>query len=330
MADLVQVLHRLPSTEDPNVIIGTQVPADAGVYRLRDDLALVQSVDVFTPVVDDPYDYGRIAAANSLSDIYAMGATPCTALNVVSVPKSLSLDVVVAILQGGAEVAAQAGVAIVGGHTVQGPEPLYGLAVTGVVHPRRLVDNRGGRPGDVLVLTKPLGTGIITTAHKRDVASEEAVHRAVEVMACLNRAASEAMLAAGAHAATDITGYGLLGHLHEMLLASGTAAEIVFEAVPVLPDAWTYAADEIVPGGSINNHAYLTNTREAITWDDTLTWPQQIVLCDAQTSGGLLIAVPEQRLPRLLDELAHREVSTRAVIGRIVRGPAGHIVVRRR
>ncbi len=326
----MQVLHRLPPTEDPNVIVGTQVPADAGVYRLRDDLALVQSVDVFTPVVDDPHDYGRIAAANSLSDVYAMGATPLTALNVVSVPKALSLDVVADILRGGSEVAAQGGVAILGGHTVQGPEPLYGLAVTGVVHPEKLVDNRGARPGDLLVLTKPLGTGIITTAHKRGVASEHAVQRAVEVMVELNRAASEAMVAAGVHAATDITGYGLLGHLHEMLVASQVAAEVTFDAVPILPEVWPYVAEEIVPGGSLNNYTYLTESQRAVTWDPTLTWAQQIVLCDAQTSGGLLIAVPESRLDLLLEELAHRHVSTRAVIGRVVEGPAGHIRVKGR
>lgn len=319
----------MPPVENPNVIVGTQVPADAGVYRLRDDLAIVQSVDVFTPVVDDPYDYGRIAAANSLSDIYAMGGTPLTALNIVSFPKQLPLEVLTKILRGGSEVAAGAGVAVLGGHTVQGPEPMYGLAVTGVVHPERLITNQGARPGDALVLTKPLGIGIITTAHKRGLVPDEVLRQAVEVMVTLNRAASEAMVAVGVHAATDITGYGLLGHLHELLVASGVAAEVTFKAVPVLEAAWTYATEQIVPGGSLNNYTYLTETTGAVAWDASLSWEERIVLCDAQTSGGLLIAVPPHRLSPLLDTLKAHNVPTRAVIGRVVEGRPGHIVVRR-
>ncbi len=325
----MQVLHQLPPIEDPNVLVGTQVPADAGVYRLRDDLALVQSVDVFTPVVDDPRDYGRIAAANSLSDIYAMGGQPLTALNVVSFPKQLPLEVLNEILQGGAEVAAEAGVAVLGGHTVQGPEPMYGLAVTGVVHPEKLVGNQNARPGDALVLTKPLGIGIITTAHKRGLVPDDVLRQAVDVMVALNRAASEAMLAVGVHAATDVTGFGLLGHLHELLLASQAAAELVFDAVPVLEAAWTYAADQIVPGGTLDNYAYLTETTGAVRWDSALSWEERIVLCDAQTSGGLLIVVPSDRLTPLLEALQTRGVLTRAVIGRVVEGKPGHITVRR-
>lgn len=325
----MQVLHQLPATEDPNVLVGTAVPADAGVYRLRDDLALVQSVDVFTPVVDDPYDYGRIAAANSLSDVYAMGATPVTALNVVSFPEKLPRRVLTDILRGGAEVAAEAGCAIVGGHTVQGPEPMYGLAVTATVHPDQLISNQHAEPGDVLVLTKPLGIGIITTAHKRGLVPEHELREAVEVMVTLNRAAADAMRAAGAHAATDVTGYGLLGHLHELLVASHVGAEINFDAVPALDSVWQYAEQDVVPGGSINNHTYLMETRGDLTWDESLSWPQRIVLCDAQTSGGLVIAVPPQRLDILLEELETRGVPIRAVIGTLTDGPAGRIRVYR-
>lgn len=325
----MQVLHQLPTTKDPNVLVGTAIPADAGVYRLCDELALVQSVDVFTPVVDNSRHYGRIAAANSLSDVYAMGADPVTALNVVSFPEKLPRAVLTEILRGGADVAAEAGIAIIGGHTVQGPEPMYGLAITATVHPNKLITNQHGEPGDVLILTKPLGLGIITTAHKRGMVPEEELREAVEVMVTLNRAAAEAMRVAGVHAATDVTGYGLLGHLHELLTASRVGAEIVFDAVPVLESVWQYAEQDIVPGGSVNNYEYLMETRGDLTWDESLTWPQQIVLCDAQTSGGLVIAVPPERVEVLLTELKEHNVTTHAVIGRLTDEPAGHIHVRR-
>lgn len=323
----MQVLHQLPTSEDPDVLVGTTVPADAGVYRLRDDLAIVQSVDVFTPVVDDPYDYGRIAAANSLSDVYAMGATPITALNVVSFPEQLPTGVLTEILTGGAEVAEEAGCAIIGGHTVQGPEPMYGLAVTATVHPDELISNQNAQPGDILVLTKPLGMGILTTAHKRDLVPAHELREAVEIMVTLNRDAADAMRTAGAHAATDVTGYGLLGHLHELLTASNLGAEIIFDSVPVLDSVWKYAEENVVPGGSSKNFEYLMETCGDLSWDNSLDWSQQIVLCDAQTSGGLVIAVPEERLDALLTELAQRGVTTRAVIGRLTDDPPGTIRV---
>ncbi len=327
MEDLAQVLRQLPQLNHPDVLVGTALPDDAGVYRLRADLAVVQSVDVFTPVVDDPYDYGRIAAANALSDIYAMGADPLFALNIVGFPvNALPTEVLVRILQGGADKAQEAGVVILGGHTLDDAEPKYGLVVTGVVAPDRLITNVGARPGDVLVLTKPLGMGTITTAIKQGKAREADITAAVEIMATLNAPAKEAMLEVGVHACTDITGYGLLGHLHELLLASRVAAEVVVEQVPVLEAAWAYAMQDIFPGGTRTNQRYL----EAHGW---VTWPSAVpnhvraLLYDAQTSGGLLIAVAAEKAEALVDALRQRATPAAAVIGHVVDGPPGHITL---
>lgn len=323
----MQVLHHLPQLNNPNVLVGTSLPDDAGVYRLREDLALVQSVDVFTPVVDDPYDYGRIAAANSLSDLYAMGATPLIALNVVGFPVGkVALEVLGTILRGAAEKAAEAGVVILGGHTIDDEEPKYGLAVTGVVHPDRLVTNVGARAGDYLVLTKPLGMGIITTAHKQGKASANDVRAAVKVMATLNQGAAEAMVAVGVHACTDVTGYGLLGHMHEMLAASEVAAELSTANVPVLEATWKYVAMRTVPGGSMANMAFLEENN-LVHWGEQVTAEWRLVLCDAQTSGGLLMAVSPQRLDALLDGLRRRQTPATAVIGRVLEGPPGHMFI---
>src|SRR5579872_1234862 len=253
---LAQVLRDLPPITDPNVLVGTSTADDAGVYRLSDDLALVQTVDFFTPIVDDPYTYGQIAAANSLSDVYAVGGRPVTAMNLVGFPfEVLPASVLGEILRGGTDKAAEAGVTIVGGHTVDDLEPKYGLSVTGTVDPARMVTVGGARPGDALVLTKPLGTGIIATALKGDAAAEPHVRQAVRWMTTLNRGASEAMLAVGAHAATDITGYGLLGHLSQLCVSSSVAAEISFSACPLLPGAQQYALAGFVPKGTRTNLA---------------------------------------------------------------------------
>ena len=306
------------------MLVGHATSDDAGVYRLSDALALVQTVDFFTPIVDDPYDFGRIAAANALSDVYAMGGTPLTALNVAAFPvEELGTEILARILEGGAAVAAQAGVAILGGHTVKDDEPKYGLAVTGVVHPDRVVTNAGARPGDVLVLTKRLGTGILTTARKRDVVEDDALAEAIAQMARLNAAASRAMLAHGAHAATDITGYGLVGHAGEVARASKAALAIDARAVPLLDGVLALVARGAVPGGTRDNlaeHAAFTQYADDV--DDAL----RIVLSDAQTSGGLLIALPPERVAALLGELSAHE--TAAVVGEVLAGPAGAVLVR--
>jgi len=314
----------LPPIDDPNVLIGTDTADDATVYRFGDDLALVQTVDYFTPIVDDPYQFGQIAAANSLSDIYAMGARPLFALNLVGFPASLPLDLLTEILRGGADKAREAGIAIVGGHTIDDPEPKYGLVVTGVVEPDRVYTNAAAQVGDVLILTKPLGLGIVSAAIKRGLASDALIDRAVAVMSTLNRAAAEAMVQVGAHACTDITGFGLLGHLHEMTTASGVGAVIRLGPVPVLDEAWTLAAQGLVPGGTVANRDFL---RDAVVWDAAISPAQQWILCDAQTSGGLLIAVPPGKATALREALRAAGALASAEIGTIVEDPTGRIQV---
>lgn len=293
MTDLTYVLRHLPPRSDPNLLVGANPADDAAVYRLNDDLALVQTVDFFTPIVDDPYTFGQIAAANSLSDVYAMGARPITALNIVGFPiKTLPPEILTKILRGGADKASEAGAPIVGGHTVDDAEPKYGLAVTGVVHPQRYITAHGGRPGDVLVLTKPLGTGTISTALKVGAAASTHIHQAVRWMTTLNRAASSAMLAAGAHAATDITGFGLLGHLLDLCQASGVAARIHSATVPFLPGALTYAQQGLVPAGTESNLSYVRPFVEFGRSEEAV----QALLGDPQTSGGLLVALSPDHL----------------------------------
>ena len=319
------MLRYLPKIDDPNILVGTNTADDAAVYRISDDLAIVQTVDYFTPVVDDPYTFGLITAANSLSDIYAMGAKPLFALNIVGFPsKQLPLEVLAEILKGGATKAAEAGISIIGGHTIDDNEPKYGLVVTAVIEPEKVVTNAGAKPGDVLVLTKPLGIGIITTAIKRGIVSQETVDKAVEVMSTLNKAAAEAMVEVGVNACTDITGFGFLGHLHEMAKGSGVGAKIRLSQVPVLPEAWKLIAQGIAPGGTHRNLEYLLND---IVWDVSINKEAQLVLADAQTSGGLLIAVPPEKADRLLTALEQAQIPVVAVVGEIVTDPACRIQV---
>lgn len=313
----------LPPITDPAVLVGTE--DDAGVYRINDETAIVQTVDFFTPIVDDPYDFGAIAAANALSDIYAMGARPLTALNLLAFPKDGDLDVLAAILRGGADKAADAGVSIIGGHSIDDREPKYGMAVTGIVHPRRMTLKGGSRAGDALVLTKPLGIGIISTAIKAGTAPAGAVAAAVEQMKTLNKAASEAMIEADVRGATDITGFGLLGHLHEMLHRSGVSARLSFSAVPLIPGVADLARTA-VPGGSRGNLRYIA---DKVVFPDSMSENDRLILADAQTSGGLLISVAQEKLEALLRGLASRGVGTRAVIGTVTGGEAGRIVVER-
>jgi selenide,water dikinase len=313
-ADLRPIVAGLPRPTDPRVLVGTEFSDDAGVVRLSESLALVQTVDFFTPIVDDPYAFGRIAATNALSDVYAMGGTPVSALNLVAYPlEVLGPDVLREILRGGADAVAAAGASIVGGHSIDDPEPKYGLAVTGVVDPGAVLTNAGGRAGDVLVLTKPLGAGTIATALKRGLASGELVARGVEVMTTLNARASEQARAAGAHALTDVTGFGLLGHTHELAFASGVAAEIDASAVPAIDGVLELLSDErALAGGSKRNRA---DADTFTTWGDVDDARKRLV-CDAMTSGGLLAAVPD---PSGLDGWP---------VGRLVAGPAGALTVR--
>jgi selenide, water dikinase len=294
--------------------VATSTADDAGVYRLAPDLALVQTVDVFTPIVDDPYWFGAIAAANAMSDVYAMGGVPRVALNIAGFPRAkLSLDLLGEILRGGADKCAEAGVTVIGGHTIDDPEPKFGLAVTGFIHPDRIVTNSTARPGDRLVLTKPLGLGVITTGIKEERTSAATIEEAIRVMAALNRAAAQAMIEVGVSAATDITGFGLLGHLHEMTRAAGVRATIRLGQVPILDEAWGLARRGTVPGGTQRNRAAL----EGVVMWEGIDEEAQILLCDAQTSGGLLIAVPESRLDQLLRSLRTGGVPAVAVVGGI-------------
>lgn len=307
----------MPKINDPNLLIGASTADDAAVYRISDDTAIVETVDFFTPVVDDPYTFGQIAAANALSDIYAMGARPLFALNIVAFPsKKLPLEVLEEILKGGADKVWEAGINVVGGHSIDDPEPKYGLVVTGTVHPDKVVANSTAKAGDSLILTKPLGIGIITTAIKREKASKAAIEKAVSVMSALNRDASEAMVAIGVSAATDITGFGLLGHLLEMVQGSGVGAKIYADKVPVIEEAWGYAREDIVPGGTKANLDYVN---PCVQWGEGIGEDAKLVLSDAQTSGGLLISVPKEKEGALISSLKNKGV-LHEVIGEIVAG----------
>ena len=318
---LFPLLGALPRVTDPNVLVGSATADDAAIYKLTDDIALVLTTDFFTPIVDEPYDFGRVAAANALSDVYAMGGRPITALNLVGFPdETLDASVLGDILRGGAAVAKEAGIDIVGGHTIKTDEPIYGLAVTGVVHPARVVSNAGGRPGDALVLTKPLGVGIVTTASKNDKDTAGAITRAIALMTTLNRGAAEAMAEVGVHAATDVTGFGLLGHLRNVTRASGCAASVWVDAVPVLDAAWGYVREGIAPGGTHANRRFL---RESVEFASDVDEAAQLVLCDAQTSGGMLVAVAPERVERLKAALAAHGTPCAAVVGRLEAGTPG-------
>jgi selenide,water dikinase len=319
------VLGSLPLPIDPNVLVGFATSDDAAIYRLTDDLALALTVDVFTPVVDDPYAFGAIAAANALSDVYAMGAKPIAMLSFVGFPRGkLPWDVLQQLLLGGAEKAREAGVDVVGGHTVDDPEPKCGYTVIGTVHPERAITNAGGQPGDQLLLTKPIGSGILTTAIKRDLLGQDAIAEVVAIMSELNRAAAEAVVAVGVHACTDISGFGLLGHLREMAAASGLTARVTASAVPILPDVLDLIERDVVPGGTRSNEGYLAQFTEFMPEVDPRI---RVALVDAQTSGGLLIAVSPERADELVSALKARRVRVTARIGTLEAGAAGTIVV---
>jgi selenide,water dikinase len=309
----VHVLHLLPTFSHRDLIVGTETSDDAGVFRLRPDLAIVNTVDFFTPIVDTPYVFGQIAAANALSDIYAMGAEPRTALNIVGFPKgTLPLEVLGEILRGGAERVRRAGAVIVGGHSIIDQELKYGLAVTGVVHPKRVIRNVGVRSGDALVLTKPLGTGIIATALKQRQASRASVRAAVTSMTTLNRAAARVMRRFAVHACSDVTGFGLLGHALEMAQGSGVTITIVAEQMPLLPGAARLAARGLLTGGCQRNRAYLD---DKMVVDPSVSAPLLELALDPQTSGGLLIAIPGPRARRLVRALHAGGVRAARIVG---------------
>jgi selenide, water dikinase len=311
---LQEIVAMLPRSDDPGLLVGAETRDDAAVFRITDGLAIVQTVDFFTPIVDDPYDFGRIAATNALSDVYAMGARPVTALNLVAFPlERLGAPVLAEILRGGADVAGVAGVAIAGGHSIDDQEPKYGMAVTGVVDPARVVRNSTGRVGDLLYLTKPIGGGAVTTAAKRGMAPEEVVHACVEVMTALNDRAAATAVEAGTSAMTDVTGFGLLGHLHEMTIASGVAARVDSARVPLIEGALELIEAGALAGGSRRNREWV---EPHVEFGPQVAEPMRAMLCDAMTSGGLLVCVPPGR-----------KMADAAEIGRLEAGPAGRIEV---
>jgi selenide,water dikinase len=309
------VLRLLPKQEPvPELLVGLDTSDDAGVYRLTDTIALIQTVDYFTPIVDDPYMFGQITAANALSDVYAMGGKPKTVLNIVGYPiKKLGADMLAEILRGAADKVKEAGAITVGGHSIDDQEPKFGLSVTGIVHPDKVWKNVGAKPGDVLVLTKPIGVGILTTGIKRSVVTPEQEQIVTDTMAMLNKTAAEVLMSYHPHSVTDVTGFGLLGHGSEMASGSNVSFEISLSQVPLLEGAVELARDGVVPGGSKSNHKWLA--------DDVIYYnilpEEQLVLCDAITSGGLLVAISEEEASEYVDNLHSNGLVQAAIIGRV-------------
>lgn len=312
------ILHHLKDTEnikDPNLIVGLGTSDDAGVYKISEDLALIQTVDFFTPVVDDPYTYGLVAAANSLSDVYAMGGQPKTVLNICCFAKEVPAKMLAEILRGGADKVSESGAVLLGGHTVTDKEIKYGLAVTGVVHPDKVLANAGANPGDVLVLTKPLGTGIISTAYKNDVIGDEEFNEAIVSMSTLNKSASEAMQKVGVNACTDITGFGLAGHMYELASASGVACRVSFSKLPFLQGLFELIDKSQVPGGAYANKGHFGKW---VTFDEDISDAQKIAVFDPQTSGGLLISVEAEKADDLVRELKDKGTLCAEIVAEVV------------
>ncbi|CAH1222254.1 Selenide, water dikinase [Paenibacillus allorhizoplanae] len=324
-ADLSEVIKKLPpALPNPNLLVGIDTSDDAGVYKLSEELALVQTVDFFTPIVDDPYSFGQVAAANAISDIYAMGGRPLTALNIVAFPiRTLDKNVLAEILRGAGDKMKEAGITLVGGHSIDDNEPKFGLAVTGLVHPQKIRTNAGAIPGDKLILTKPIGVGILTTSIKKDRLNDQEVERVTQVMATLNKTAAETMEPFEVHACTDVTGFGLIGHSLEMAKGSGVGIRLIADDVPLLPRVRELAEEGFVPGGTKNNFAHVQNS---VTFPDTLDQIGQWILCDAVTSGGLLISVAGEQANELLSKLKLAGVEA-SMIGEITEDNSCRIVV---
>lgn len=324
MSELAQVLRHLIPVDDPNALVGATTGDDAAVYRIALDRAIVVTADFFTPIVDDPFDFGRIAAANALSDIYAMGARPLFALNLVGFPRKLLHEgLLEEILRGGGTVCREAGIPVLGGHSIDDAEPKFGMVAVGEVHPDCMLTNDGAQPGDTLILTKPIGSGIVATAIKAGAAPADVMAEAIEVMATLNKGAADAMGCAGAHAATDVTGFGLLGHLRNILQGSGVAARVRAADVPLLSGVEALLEAGHVPGGTGRNQGDLFKD---VTWADGVPENLRVLLNDAQTSGGLLISTPSDGVDELLEELQGK-APVAVVIGEVVEGEAGKIEV---
>lgn len=325
-ADLMQVLRNLPPAPgNPDLLVGLDTSDDAGVYRLNDEMALVQTVDFFTPIVDDPYDFGQVAAANAISDIYAMGGKPLTVLNIVAFPIStLDKRILADILRGAADKVQEAGATLVGGHSIDDKEPKFGLAVTGLIHPGKVRTNAGAKPGDRLILTKPIGVGILTTSIKKDQLTEEETKRLTKVMTTLNKTAAEVMERYDVHACTDVTGFGLIGHALEMAKGSEAGLTITEKDVPLLPRVRELAEKGFVPGGTKNNFAHVQND---VTFPESMDQISRWILCDAVTSGGLLISVTGEQAEELLQELRNAGVEA-GLIGEVTAEHPAHITVK--
>jgi len=319
-------LHGLPLIDDPNLIVGMEKAEDAGVYKLSDDLAIIQTVDFFTPIVDDPYMFGQIAAANALSDVYAMGGQPLTAMNIVCFPiKTMNISILRNILEGGLEKMKEAGVVLVGGHSVEDPELKYGLSVTGTIHPSKVLTNVGAEVGDGLVLTKPIGTGIVNTAIKGGMATEESIEAVTKHMASLNKTAAQVMQEIGTNACTDVTGFGLIGHAFEMIEGTGKGMVINASSIPILPDAMGFAEMGLVPAGTYRNREFRINQ---VDIDTHLSPYLSDLFFDPQTSGGLLIALPQSKADELVKRLKEEGIEEATLIGKVVENPKERILVR--
>lgn len=316
--------HLPQSVPDPNLLVGLDTSDDAGVYKINDDTALVQTLDYFTPIVDDPYMFGQIGAANSLSDVYAMGGKPITVMNIVGFPiNTLDQSVLADILSGASDKVAESGAALVGGHSIDDQEPKFGQSVTGTVHPDRIISNAGAKPGDRLILTKPIGVGILTTAIKRDLLAKDELNEVMDTMATLNKYAAETMANYSVNACTDVTGFGLLGHSLEIAQGGQVGITISSKDVPVLTKTRELAEQNVIPGGTRGNHQWLS---DRIDYDDAISDIDQLILCDAVTSGGLLISVPEAQAESLQHELRENNVQS-AIIGEVTSEHSGRIKV---